>query len=109
MSERRWKNYAPGAMTAVDMVQLGEVGPNGQAVALPKGRPLIAMIITPHDRGKHAEVIPFLLTWEMAAVLHGQLDAWQMVLPTDVQDRYATVRRLTCEKAREALDEGTQS
>lgn len=109
MSKRRWKNYGPGTMTAVDMLQLGEVAPNAQHVALVEGRPLVALIITPHAHGRHGEVMPFLLTWQMAALLHGQLDAWAGSLPTDVGDRYATVRRQVGEEAGKALRDGTAS
>lgn len=104
---RRWHNYGPGDMTAVGMIQLAEVAPAAQELARVDGRPLIALIITPHDHTPDPVKQPFLASWDVAALLHGQLDAWADSLPIDVHDRYATVRRQVLEQAAQSLQEGT--
>jgi hypothetical protein len=99
-----WKPFGFDNVRFVHLLQAAAVDERGQELVRPEGRPLLALIITPHAFGTHAKepAETHLVPWQGVASLHAQLDYWAETLPTDVRDRYDTVRRQTYEAAQES-------
>lgn len=98
-----WRPLGHDSLVFVHNIQAAEVDPRGQELVRPAGRPLLALIITPHEIGVHAAgpAETHLVPWQLVASLHAQLDFWSADLPIDVRDQYDTLRRQTREIAQE--------
>lgn len=63
-------------------------------IARPIGRPVLALHVeymcVEHN---HDETIMMMTPWQGVAALAGQLDAWLSVMPVDVRDQAAAMRR----------------